>query len=65
MSNAVNVEIRETAKRSCVRLWQVAEEIGMSDAAYSRKLRHELTDIERKRVMEAISQVAAGKTEAS
>ena len=32
MSNAVNAEIRETAKRSGVKLWQVAEEIGMSDA---------------------------------
>lgn len=62
---SVNAVVRETAKRSGVKLWQVAEKIGMSDAAFSRKLRHELTDNERKRVMEAISQVAAGKTEAS
>jgi len=65
MSIAANTEIRATAKRSGVKLWQVAERIGMSDAAFSRKLRHELTDKERERVMEAISQVAAGSAEVS
>lgn len=63
MSNAVNAEIRETAKRSGVKLWQVAEEIGMSDAAFSRKLRHELTDKDRERVLNAINRLAAGSTE--
>lgn len=55
MSIAVNAEIRETAKRSGIKLWQVAEEIGMSDAAFSRKLRHELPDTERERVLNAIT----------
>ena len=60
MSNAVNAEIRETAKRSGVKLWQVAEEIGMSDAAFSRKLRHELADKDRERVLNAIERLATG-----
>ncbi len=63
MSTAANVEIRETAKRSGVKLWQVAEEIGMSDAAFSRKLRHELPKEDRERVLGAITRLAAGSTE--
>ena len=65
MNIAVNAEIRETAKCSGIKLWQVAEEIGMSDAAFSRKLRHELEGEERERVLNAISRLAAGNTEVS
>lgn len=65
MAIAVNTEIRETAKRSGVKLWQVAEEIGMSDAAFSRKLRHELADKDRERVLSAINRLAAGNMEVS
>lgn len=57
-----NVEIREHAKKNGVRLWQVAEKIGMSDAAFSRKLRRELTATERERVQNAINQLAAENT---
>lgn len=55
-----NAEIREIAKSSGVKLWQVAEEIGMSDAAFSRKLRHELADKDRERVLNAIRRLATG-----
>lgn len=65
MSIAANVEVRETAKRNGVKLWQVAEEIGMSDAAFSRKLRHELPDADRERVLNAINRLAAGRAEVS
>lgn len=63
MSIAANVEIREAAKRSGVKLWQVAEEIGMSDAAFSRKLRHELPKEDRERVLSAITRLGAESTE--
>lgn len=63
MSTTANIEIRIRAKTSGVKLWQVAEEIGMSDAAFSRKLRHELPNEDRERVLNAISRLAAEKTE--
>lgn len=63
MSITANIEIRETAKRSGVKLWRVAEAIGMSDAAFSRKLRHELNEDDRKRVLSIIEQLATGSTE--
>jgi hypothetical protein len=39
-----NKEIQITARDAGVRLWQVAERIGMNDGNFSRKLRRELPD---------------------
>lgn len=65
MSIAANVEIREAAKSSGVRLWQVAEDIGMSDAAFSRKLRRELPANERDHVLSVIARLAETNAEVS
>ena len=37
-----NIEIREMAKANGVKLWEIAEHLGLVDANFSRKLRHEL-----------------------
>lgn len=55
----MNADIRKTAKTANVRLWQVAEELGISDFTLSRRLRHELPDKEKVEVLEAIRAVAA------
>lgn len=57
MKTIANNGIREAAKRNGVCLWQVAEAIGISDAAFSRKLRRELPDNERERVLNAIDKL--------
>ncbi len=53
-----NTRIREAAKAAGVRMWQVAEELGMQDATFSRKLRHELPEKEAKKVLGIIAQLA-------
>ena len=58
-----NKEIRNAAGGYGLKLWQVAEAIGMNESAFSRKLRHELADKDRERVLNAISRLAAGSTE--
>lgn len=58
-----NVEIRNSAKEKGVKLWRVAEALGMADSAFSRKLRHELDAEEKSRVMAAIEQLAVGAGE--
>ena len=58
-----NVEIRNRAKEKGVKLWRVAEALGMADSAFSRKLRHELEEEEKNRVLSAIEQLAAGAGE--
>lgn len=65
MVTLANTEIRDAAKRNGVRLWQVAEGIGISDAAFSRKLRRELPADERERVLNVIDNLAAGRREVS
>lgn len=63
MKTIANTAIREAAKKNGVCLWQVAEAIGISDASFSRKLRRELPDAERERVMGAIEKLAENSAE--
>ena len=65
MVTLANTEIREAAKRNGVRLWQVAEGIGIADASFSRKLRRELPAEERERVLNVIDKLAAERREVS
>ncbi len=53
-----NMEIRQKAKSSGVKLWQIAEALGMTDSAFSRKLRHEFSDDTKARVYEIINDIA-------
>lgn len=58
-----NKEIKEKAKRCGVRLWQIAEELGLQDCALSRKLRHELPQVEKEKIMGIIDRLAQKKRE--
>lgn len=53
-----NTRIREAAKAAGVRMWQVAEKLGIQDTAFSRKLRHELPEKETEKVLGIIAQLA-------
>lgn len=58
-----NLTIRDEASRSGVRLWQVAERMGLTEFTLSRKLRHELSDEDQARVLEIIRDLAKEKEE--
>lgn len=53
-----NKEIRAEAKRLHVRLWQISEELGMLDSAFSRKLRHELPEEEKTQILSIIQSLS-------
>lgn len=53
-----NTEIRQAAKMAGVCLWQIAERLGMNDGNFSRKLRKELPESERERIMGIIAELA-------
>ena len=57
-----NQEIREAAKAQGVRLWQIAEALGMADSNFSRKLRHELPQDEKSRILRIIEAQSAPAT---
>ena len=46
-----NMEIREKARVSGVRLWQIADALGMQESQFSKKLRKELTEEEQSRIL--------------
>lgn len=52
-----NKEIREQAKASGIKLWQVAAEYGCNDGNFSRKLRKELPESEKEKIVAIIEQL--------
>lgn len=53
-----NKEIREAAKRQGVFLWQIADRLDLHDSNFSRKLRKELPDEEKERIIKIIDEIA-------
>ena len=56
-----NADIREKAKQAGVCLWEVAAEYGMNDGNFSRKLRKELPQEEKQRILAAIDRLEQEK----
>lgn len=42
-----NLDIRAKAKGAGVKLWEIADKLGITDSHFSRKLRHELPQAEK------------------
>lgn len=53
----VNAEIKKYAAVNKVKQWKVAEHLGLSESALSRKLRHELSPKEKEEFIAAVDQV--------
>jgi predicted XRE-type DNA-binding protein len=45
-----NMDIKAEVKAVGLKLWQVAEKLGIADANFSRKLRHELSFEEKAKI---------------
>lgn len=55
-----NLDIREYARAHKVNLWEVSEKLGYAhETAFSRVLRHELSDERKAEVKAAIDELAA------
>jgi len=53
-----NVDIRRAAGAAGVRLWQIAERLGITDGNFSRKLRNELEPDEKERIFAIIHELS-------
>lgn len=53
-----NQDIRRTAAGAGVKLWQIAEELGIADCNFSRKLRKELPQEEKDRILAIIERLS-------
>ncbi|MCI8844683.1 MAG: hypothetical protein HFF08_11410 [Oscillospiraceae bacterium] len=53
-----NQDIRRTAAGAGVKLWQIAEALGIADCSLSRKLRRELPPEEKTRMLNIIRELS-------
>lgn len=53
-----NLAIRQAAKQCGVKLWQIAERLGINDGNFSRKLRRELAEAEQQYIIAIIEEIA-------
>lgn len=53
-----NQDVRRMAAGNGVRLWQIAEALGMADCSLSRKLRKELPAEEKAKIFEVIEKLS-------
>ena len=58
MRKLANADIREAAKEAGVSLWELADEMNVSEPTLTRMLRHELSDYMKADLMSAIAIVA-------
>lgn len=56
-----NVKIREKAKISGVKHWEIAEALGIGEATLTRKLRRELPKQEQEKILGLIDEIARSK----
>ena len=55
-----NSDIKLIAAVKGVKLWQVADKLGIADGSLSRKLRKELSQEEKEHILQIITQIAEG-----
>lgn len=53
-----NSDIRQEIKSAGLRLWQIAEALGMQDSNFSRRLRHELSEAEKAKIRKIIAELS-------
>lgn len=58
-----NEKIRRTMGANGVKQWQIAEVMGIREETLSRKLRTELKDDERERILKVIEEIANNERE--
>lgn len=56
-----NLDIRKEASNAGVKLWQIAEKLGINDGNFSRKLRKELNNEEKARIRTIIAEIKGVK----
>ena len=57
----MNDDIKAYAKEKKVKLWQVADALGMTDSQFSRKLRYELDSEFKETIVNIIGKIASSK----
>ena len=59
-----NRKVREAAAAHGVKLWQIADRLGMNDGNFSRMLRKDLPEQEQEKILVLIAEIAEERTDA-
>ena len=59
-----NTSIREKAKNNGVRLWQIADALGIQESLFSKKLRHDRPQDETDKIFSIIEKISNEDQEA-
>ena len=59
----MNTDIKQAAKAAGVRLWQIADKIGIADSCFSRRLRSELPASQKQEIYAIIAELRKGANE--
>lgn len=57
LMHLANTEIRKAAKEANIFLWEIALKLGISEATMTRKMRCELSEEEKKKVLTIINEL--------
>ncbi len=58
-----NVDIRTEISNAGLKLWQVADGLGISDTSFSRLLRHELPEVKKTEIRTIITTISEKRQE--
>lgn len=61
MKKLSNSDVRTKARENGVRLWEIADKLGISEPTITRKLRRELPADEKQKILAIIDEIAAKK----
>ena len=53
-----NIDVRKRVKDAGLKLWQIADALGVSEPTMTRKLRHELDQADKAQIFRIIDQIA-------
>lgn len=53
-----NLDVRQKAKECKIHLWQIADELGITDFVLSKKLRYELSEEEKEEIFKIIDEIS-------
>lgn len=56
-----NIDIHEAFLNSGVKKWEVAEQLGIADTTFSKRLRKELHANEKEKILQVIREIQASK----
>ncbi len=56
-----NLSIRKKAKENGILLWQIADQLGIHDTEFSKKMRYELSKDEKNKITAIIEELANKK----